>query len=180
MVLSEQEAETRLAELHRQREAIDRAITDLTLWLELGRRLTTAPPVVGEPAPRPSKPLADPAANSSTEQPFVHPPAPLEFKSTEPREAPAGTAEAGPSLADGAMARRYGRALIEAAVAVLREAGRPLHASEIHAALEDRGFTVPGQQDPVAALNTRLWKRASPGGPMRRLGDAVYALAERG
>ncbi|TXN20925.1 hypothetical protein FV217_16165, partial [Methylobacterium sp. WL9] len=40
MVLSEAEAETQLAALRRQREALDRAINDLTLYLELGRRLT--------------------------------------------------------------------------------------------------------------------------------------------
>lgn len=77
---------------------------------------------------------------------------------------------------DPAGARRYGRALVEAAVAVLAEAGRPMHAGEILEHLAARGFGVPGQ-DPVAALNTRLWKRSGPGGPLRRLGDAVYDRA---
>ena len=93
----------------------------------------------------------------------------------------AGTSSDDPSsgaVPEGALARRYGRALIQAAVAVLEEAGRPLHVSEIVAMLSARGFSVPGQQDPVAALNTRLWKRSGEGGPVRRLGDAVYALPD--
>ncbi|KQP49006.1 hypothetical protein ASG40_16260 [Methylobacterium sp. Leaf399] len=73
-------------------------------------------------------------------------------------------------------ARRRGRAIVAACVALLREAGRPLHAGELVAGLAAAGVTVPGP-DPVAALNTRLWKRSNPGGPFRRLGDAVYDLA---
>lgn len=182
MVLSEHEAETRLAELHRQREAIDRAITDLTLYLELGRRLTVVLPAAGEAVPDASGPVEAapvphaPERKSATRANAT--PAPLSGEPREPAVSVGARAEAKPVLTDGVMARRYGRALIEAAVAVLKEAGSPLHASEIHAALEARGFTVPGQQDPVAALNTRLWKRASSGGPIRRLGDAIYALAE--
>jgi HB1, ASXL, restriction endonuclease HTH domain len=79
---------------------------------------------------------------------------------------------------DPVAARRYGRAVIEAAIGVLEAAGRPLHAGEILERLAAQGFTLPGQ-DPVAALNTRLWKRSGPGGPVRRMGDAVYALADR-
>jgi hypothetical protein len=78
---------------------------------------------------------------------------------------------------DPAATRRYGRALVEAALAVLTEANRPMHAGEILEHLAARGFAVPGQ-DPVAALNTRLWKRSGPGGPLRRLGDAVYDRAD--
>jgi hypothetical protein len=29
----------------------------------------------------------------------------------------------------------------------------------------------------LAALNTRLWKRAGPNGPLRRVAEATYALA---
>ena len=32
-------------------------------------------------------------------------------------------------------------------------------------------------RDPVAALNTRLWKRAGRNGPLRRVAEAPYALA---
>lgn len=78
---------------------------------------------------------------------------------------------------DPAAARRYGRALVEAALAVLTAANRPMHAGEILEHLAARGFAVPGQ-DPVAALNTRLWKRSGPGGPLRRLGEAVYDRAD--
>ena len=74
-------------------------------------------------------------------------------------------------------ARRHGRALVAAAVNLLHEAGRPLHAGEILEGLTALGFAVPGH-DPVAALNTRLWKRSGPGGPLKRLGEAVYAPAE--
>jgi len=86
---------------------------------------------------------------------------------------PGPTPEAG---LPGAAARREGRRLIEAAEAILAEAGRPMHAAEIWERLAARGLTLPGH-DPVAALNTRLWKRAQGGGVFRRLGDAVYGLA---
>lgn len=73
-------------------------------------------------------------------------------------------------------ARRRGRALLEAALALLEEAGRPMHAGDILNELTERGFAVPGR-DPVAALNTRLWKRAVRGGRLRRLGDALYEVS---
>ena len=69
------------------------------------------------------------------------------------------------------------REVRQAVLDSLRRAGRPMHAGEILEHVVARGFTVPGR-DPVAALNTRLWKRSGAGGPLRRLGDAVYALAE--
>ena len=94
------------------------------------------------------------------------PPAPL--PAAEPEAHPGG---------DIAAARRQGRALVAAALEILHEAGRPLHASEILPGLTARGFDLPGH-DPVAALNTRLWKRSGPGGPLRRLGDAVYVPSE--
>ena len=72
--------------------------------------------------------------------------------------------------------RRYGRAVVEAACAAIGRAGRPLHAAEILEVLVGQGFTLPGR-DPVAALNTRLWKRSGPGGPLSRVGEATYALA---
>ncbi len=204
MVLSEAEAEAQLAALRRQREALDRAITDLTLYLELGRRLTGAAPApIGEPsatAPRASPvswPSPEPAERISDRD--VAPPAAWAAPSSvrpDPGAPPPGTAArpvapeprvrepAQPdpgaregALSEGVLARRYGRALIEAALAALEEAGRPLHAGEILAVLDSRGFSVPGH-DPIAALNTRLWKRSGPGGPLKRMGDAVYALAD--
>lgn len=162
MGLSEHAAEERLAALRRQREALDREIADLVLYLELGRRLkagipgSAAPEPVAREEPRPTPALSEPA-----------PPRPRRMAAPEPvafAEDPTG-------------ARRYGRALVEAACAVIDEAGRPLHAREIHDALIARGFAIPGR-DPVASLNTRLWKRSGEGGPLRRHGDAVYALAE--
>lgn len=198
MVLSESEAEARLAALHRERAALDRAIADLTLYLELGRRLTAvrAPGDAGPgvpPGPGTSpQPGGATLANAAAPAPPVVPPAspsPLFPSSAAPGPTPVGVPAAVPSAPDptarrgdmteGALARRHGRALIDAALAVLDEAGRPLHAGEIQAALAARGFAVPGH-DPVAALNTRLWKRSGPGGPLRRLGDAVYVRAPEG
>ena len=69
-------------------------------------------------------------------------------------------------------ARYVDRRLIEAAEEILAEAGRPMHAAEIWERLAARGLTLPGH-DPVAALNTRLWKRAPGGGTFRRLRDAA-------
>ena len=203
MVLSEAEAEARLAALRREREALDRAIADLTLFLELGRRLTGGAPPAASPGPGagprdPSPSTAVPPgwAAASALQPrategfsrFAHQAAAAAVPPAEPPSA-AGPVGAGnaehdareamsavqDAVPEGTLARRYGRALIREAVAVLAAAGRPLHAGEILSALAARGFSVPGQ-DPVAALNTRLWKRAAPGGPLKRLGDAIYAL----
>lgn len=180
MVLSEAEALARLEELRRQRDAIERQIADLLLYLELGRRLggpvgSAAPPSDrAEPAQAPSPPVPPPA-------PAPIPASPAAVAAGErdrppsPPVAEAGEPEAG--LSETVLARRYGRAVIEASLAVLEEAGRPLHASEILVRLAERGFTLPGQ-DPVAALNTRLWKRSGPGGPLKRLGEAVYAPAD--
>ncbi|WP_407522944.1 winged helix-turn-helix domain-containing protein [Methylobacterium oryzisoli] len=135
MFLTEAEAEARLDELRRQRAALDRAIAEHELYLDLGRRL------------RPALPAASPA------------PAP------EAADRPEGQPEGRPE----------GRRVIEAAFEVLAGAGRPMHAAEIWEALAARGLTLPGH-DPVAALNTRLWKRAQGRTALRRLGDGVYAL----
>ena len=54
-----------------------------------------------------------------------------------------------------------------------------MHAGEILEQLCVSGFVLPGA-DPVATLNTRLWKRSGAGGPFRRLGDAIYDLARDG
>lgn len=219
MGLSEQTIEARLSALRRRREAIDREIADLLLYLELGRRLSgaetpadDAPPAArgieadapagedrGRPRstahgadaarrdPPPATPPPDHASRmpAPADPPFAPapaaggrrgrpPPAP------DPARTRAGEGTRPPAVAfaqDPTAARRYGRALIAAACAAIAQAGRPLHAGEILERLVARGFTVPGR-DPVAALNTRLWKRATPGGPLRRLGEASYALAE--
>ncbi|TGD98041.1 winged helix-turn-helix domain-containing protein [Methylobacterium nonmethylotrophicum] len=170
MFLSEAETEARLDDLRRQRAALDRAIAEHELYLDLGRRLArpgqapvaeparTAP---GEP-PRP-----DPASRAWSEPPQEEPAA--EPVPVRPRVDPPAPA--------GAAARREGRRLIAAAEEILAGAGRPMHAAEIWERLAARGLTLPGH-DPVAALNTRLWKRAQGSGSVfRRLGDAVYGLA---
>ncbi|WP_336491247.1 winged helix-turn-helix domain-containing protein [Methylobacterium nigriterrae] len=194
MVPSEAEIEARLAELRRQRDALDRSIADHVLYLELGRRLRAerAPEPAAVPsAPTPSPPgwpgaiggaRPGPRAEAGLpvqDAPLQDPPHPPPHSSPSPRPAPAAGLPVPPVPfeEDPVAARRYGRAVIEAALGVLEEAGRPLHAGEILARLARQGFTLPGQ-DPVAALNTRLWKRSGPGGPVRRMGDAVYALAE--
>jgi hypothetical protein len=228
--LSEAEIEARLALLRRRREALDREIADLVLYLELGRRLAGTGSDAGDPEarpetrlkvapgasrdPRPRGPDGPPAGWGDPPPDLVSsarrvPAAPArpraELRSRPRAEGPAeGPAEdaaedaaegfaggaeesegsgapgaippAIPFAEDAAGARRYGRALVGAACAALAEAGRPLHAAEILAVLAGRGFTVPGR-DPVAALNTRLWKRAGPDGPLRRVGEATYALA---
>lgn len=169
MVLSEAEALARLEALRRERETIDRQIAELLLYLDLGRRLggPSAPR-----APESAEPPAPPPLRREA------PPAPPEPPAPAPSRPPvAQPAAAEPGLSETVLARRYGRAVIEASLAVLEEAGRPLHASEILARLAEQGFALPGQ-DPVAALNTRLWKRSGPGGPLKRLGEAVYAPAD--
>lgn len=149
MFPSEAESEARLRDLRARRDALDREIADLALYRELGLRLARS--AGREPAATAAP--ARPAPESSPEIPTRHEPD------------------------DVAAARRHGRALLAAAVEILHAAGRPLHAGEIWRELAAQGFDLPGH-DKVAALNTRLWKRAAPGGPLRRLGEAVYAPAE--
>ena len=173
MVLSEAEALARLEALRRQRDAIERQIADLLLYLELGRRLG-GPPAPDERGDAPA-PVPQPAPQPVQAPASAPPPAAERAKPPAPAFSAPDKGEAG--LSETVLARRYGRAVIEAALAVLEEAGRPLHASEILARITERGFSLPGQ-DPVAALNTRLWKRSGPGGPLKRLGEAVYAPAD--
>ena len=132
------------------------------------------------PRARPSDPASDPASD----------PTPRAARASGQGLAATGSPAPGPSGAragpegvppavaftdDVAGARRYGRAVVEAACTAVARAGRPLHAAEILDVLTAQGFTLPGR-DPVAGLNTRLWKRSGPGGPLRRVGEATYAL----
>ncbi|MFC6791677.1 hypothetical protein ACFQE0_19995 [Methylobacterium komagatae] len=176
MGLSEHEAEERLAQLRRQREALDREIADLVLYLELGRRLKAGAPRPATPDPLPVADHLAPAPDPWP-TPWPEPEAVPTFASPPPRPRRPSAPEPVAFAEDPTGARRYGRALIEAACAILAAAGQPLHARDIHDGLIARGFAIPGR-DPVAALNTRLWKRSGEGGPLRRHGDAVYGLAE--
>jgi hypothetical protein len=231
--LSESEITARLAALRRQREALDREIADLVLYLELGRRLGAAG-MIPDPAPRPARSddprEAAPAPSRLPSQLPSRPPSPDPSRVPDqaavgrsdpaddpvpvPRAAPpvrsserpsavlseawpqawpeaharTETEDDGPPGAipppvaftdDAAGARRYGRAVVQAACRAIAQAGRPLHAAEILEVLLKQGFTLPGR-DPVAALNTRLWKRTGPGGPLCRVGEATYALAGPG
>jgi hypothetical protein len=207
MGLSDDEIERRLAALRRQREALDREIADLVLYQELGRRLGAVRAGADGQDPE-TKSGADPVSVPGSDRPVARdaalpphaaatrtsPPgsapapmpggapesAPTEWLAAAPVGARATPATIPPAIAfteDVAGARRYGRAVVEAACGALARAGRPLHAAEILDALSAQGFTLPGR-DPVAALNTRLWKRSGPDGPLRRVGEATYALAE--
>ena len=66
MGLSEAQAEARLAELRRRRDAIEREIADLVLYLDLGRRLAGqggdegADEPAGAPVPPRSRPSHPP------------------------------------------------------------------------------------------------------------------------
>ncbi|MEE7489050.1 hypothetical protein [Methylobacterium oryzae] len=205
MALSECEIATRLAALRRQREALDREIADLVLYQELGRRLAAGgSDPRPDPVPDPDPPVVirgDPASDPAPRQHSV--PEVRSGPVVDAKGAPRGrlAAEAGPAVRsamspnpaggagpippaiafteDAAGARRYGRAVVQAACAAIARAGRPLHAAEILAVLAGQGFTLPGR-DPVAALNTRLWKRSGPGGPLNRVAEATYALASPG
>lgn len=169
MFLSEAETEARLDELRRQRAALDRAIAEHELYLDLGRRL--ARPAAAEPARPVSAPAQPPDPDPRPAPPRMPPAAePIPARAETDRDT------APPPEPAGAASRREGRRLIAAAEDILAEAGRPMHAAEIWERLAARGLTLPGH-DPVAALNTRLWKRAQGGGVFRRLGDAVYGLA---
>ena len=228
MVLNEETAQARLDALHRERDLIDRAITDLTLYLELGRRLAATPAehggvrseaVHGSSADRdlasaqssvtragiagqPSSDAGDAEGRwrgtlddlVARSRATIAPDRATADVSRRPsREAHDSTLNHGPNGADwgdragltsfpepseGQIARRRGRVLLEAAMTALEEARRPLHAREIAEILTARGILIPGR-DPVAALNTRLWKRTMRGGALRRLGDAVYAISNQ-
>ncbi|MGE8131096.1 hypothetical protein ACQKQD_29360 [Methylobacterium sp. NPDC080182] len=204
MALSDSEIAARLAALRRQREALDREIADLVLYQELGRRLAAGgADARPDPAPKPEPP-AGPRRDPADEPPRGRDVRDvLEARSGSLADAAGAApghwgARAGPAARsagapgpvgaagpippaiafteDAAGARRYGRAVVQAACAAIARAGRPLHAAEILEVLAGQGFTLPGR-DPVAALNTRLWKRSGPGGPLNRVAEATYALA---
>ncbi|WCS26821.1 winged helix-turn-helix domain-containing protein [Methylobacterium sp. NMS14P] len=202
MGLSESEIAARLAALRRQREALDREIADLVLYQELGRRLAAGgADARPDPALRPDPPVGlrrDPADGPpprGLDVPEARPGAPADgeraargrwgaqagpaARSAGAPEPAVGAGPIPPAIAfteDAAGARRYGRAVVQAACAAIARAGRPLHAAEILEVLAGQGFTLPGR-DPVAALNTRLWKRSGPGGPLNRVAEATYGLA---
>ncbi len=131
MGLSEHDAEERLTQLRRQREALDREIADLVLYLELGRRLKAGAPRPAMPDPRP---MADhpPSVPEPWPEPRPEPEAVPTVASPPPRPKRPSAPEPVAFAEDPTGARRYGRALVEAACAILAAAGQPLHAREIH------------------------------------------------
>ena len=75
-------------------------------------------------------------------------------------------------------ARAEGRRLFDAVLSILDEVGRPMHARDLVERLAARDFAPPGRE-PVAALNTQVWKRARTDSRLVRHGDAIYAAADR-
>ena len=200
MGLSEPEIAARLAALRRRREALDREIADLVLYLELGRRLGAvgmeppgspgpagqeadlAPdPLVagaGRPAPpRDATPVGPGGAPRASPEPRASRGSALpggaysesgsQFRS-EDRGAAAAIPPAIPFAEDVAGARRYGRAVVEAARRAIAEAGRPLHAAEILAVAPRPGLHRAGpgsgggaQHAPVEAVRLRAGRCAA-------------------
>ena len=113
----------------------------------------------GFDAPRRSGPIGDHGAGR-----------PVPAATARPMTATAGMEAA---LSGRAAARVQGRRLVAEVLAILAANARPMHAAELVPLLAERGFTLPGR-DPVAALNTRLWKRARTSHLVRH-GDAIYA-----
>ncbi len=166
MFLSEAEAEARLDDLRAQRAALDRAIAEHELYLDLGRRL--ARPGIADPVPAQTQgpvPVAQP-------RPGPAPAASAPVAPMKPTSQP--TARNPPPPAARPAAR--GRRLIEAAEEILSAAGRPMHAAEIWERLAARGLTPAGSRSGGGAQHP-LWKRAQGGAVFRRLGDGVYGLA---
>jgi hypothetical protein len=144
----------------------------------VGRSDPADDPVPGPRAAPPGRSSERPSAVLSEARPRAWPEAHARTESED--DGPPGAIPPPVAFTDDAVgARRYGRAVVQAACRAIAQAGRPLHAAEILEVLLTQGFTLPGR-DPVAALNTRLWKRTGPGGPLRRVGEATYALAEPG
>jgi HB1, ASXL, restriction endonuclease HTH domain len=168
MFLSEAEAEARLDDLRRQRADLGRRLA------RPGQSAAASDPAPGQPAAPPHRDTV-PAPQAWAEPPRT-PSAPRSAPDSRAEPARPEVAPPEPAVPAGAAARREGRRLIETAEEILAAAGRPMHAAEIWEQLAARGLTLPGH-DPVAALNTRLWKRAQGGAVFRRLGDAVYGLA---
>jgi hypothetical protein len=178
MGLSDAEIEMRLAALRRQREALDREIADLVLYQELGRRLgavRAGADTHGPDAEPGSAPISDQTRARDT-RPAPHPaparavpadPAPVATRTSGQGIAPTGWPASGlsearatleaipPAIAfteDVAGARRYGRALVEAACTALARAGRPSR-------IRDRSIS-PTHRPPPG----RRWPRRPAGG----------------
>lgn len=187
---SVEEIESELGRMRAEREALDAAIAERQLFVELGRRL--AGQRRGQGASLVPPPAADglraAPAGAPSDDGMIRPvpgdagPPPGAIRSSE-----ADPALGAPVLPDAdaailtprTVARARGRELVTEAVAILQEQGRPMHAAELVPLLAERGHALPGR-DPVAALNTRLWKRARTGRHVVRHGDAVYAAGETG
>ncbi|WP_331311755.1 hypothetical protein [Methylobacterium oryzae] len=184
MALSECEIATRLAALRRQREALDREIADLVLYQELGRRLAAGgSDPRPDPVPDPDPPVVirgDPASDPAPRQHSV--PEVRSGPVVDAKGAPRGrlAAEAGPAVRsamspdpaggagpippaiafteDAAGARRYGRAVVQAASRA--DKVRPRRAD-----LDVSNF--PDARQPVTAtcsgirIFTAAWRAAS-------------------
>lgn len=72
--------------------------------------------------------------------------------------------------------------MFEAAQQVLRDAGRPMHAREIHAEIVKRGLFSFGAKDPVAVLGQTLREKSDVSGNkgkalFTRGGPNTYSIA---
>lgn len=73
--------------------------------------------------------------------------------------------------------------MFEAAQQILRDAGRPMHAREIHADIVSRGLFSFGAKDPVAVLGQTLREKSDvPGNKskaiFRRIAPNTYGLMD--
>jgi hypothetical protein len=83
---------------------------------------------------------------------------------------PNGAVPTAPARTTGSIARY----VIDRAVEILRDEGRPLHINDLHAQFVERGFTVPGAGKPVNLI-VHLRNSEEIASPMR----GVYGLVEQ-
>lgn len=86
------------------------------------------------------------------------------------QSAPNGTGAPARGRATGSVARY----VVERAMEILRDEGRPLHINDLHAKFLERGFAVPGAGKPVNLI-VHLRGDQEIVSPMR----GIYALAEQ-
>ncbi len=67
-----------------------------------------------------------------------------------------------------------GRYVVDRAVEILREEGRPMHINDLHARFVERGFTIPGAGKPVNLI-VHLRGAEKIASPMR----GIYGLADQ-
>lgn len=92
---------------------------------------------------------------------------------------PAGTDEEEKEVPTMAKQRDKGKEPAkQVAIAILREAGEPLHAKEIAKRVLDSGRTRLGGKTPEQTITAMLAVGSKPGGPFTRVGKGTYTVAE--